>query len=162
VAKIVPTKTRWLRTTKPAQTTPSARKSSTPSSGGSVISRLPTGGDYPFEPKKGQRLNNPESIKRQNGNPVDKYGQEWDWDPIKEEFDVQNSDKHTNIGPDGKITHGENNTGRSPKPADDESGTASSVGISPEAGKVLLIGGVVIVGFLLLPEIAFGAAAYGL
>jgi len=80
---------------------------------GSIVSRLPTSGGFPFKPKRGQRLTNPGSISREDGDPVDKHGDKWQWDPIKIEWDVQHKDgSHTNIGPDGNITHGPNNTGR--------------------------------------------------
>jgi RHS repeat-associated protein len=83
--------------------------------GGGLISRLPTGGSFPFIPKKGQYLNQPRSISRESGNPVDRNGNVWQWDPIKGEWDVQTGKKHTNVGPDGEITHKENNTGREPQ-----------------------------------------------
>ena len=86
--------------------------------GGGQISRLPTGGSFPFIPKKGQSLSQPGSISRESGNPVDKYGNVWQWDPIKGEWDVQTGKKHTNVGPDGEITHGPNNTGRQPQDND--------------------------------------------
>jgi hypothetical protein len=101
---------------------------------GSIISRLPTGGSFPFQPKRGQRLSLPKSIARDSGNPVDKYGDVWEWDPVKGEWDVQTGKKHTNIGPDGEITHGDNNTGRQPMPpADDGSNTANSVAVGAGA-----------------------------
>jgi len=86
--------------------------------GGGLISRLPTGGEFPFIPKKGQSLNQPRSISRESGNPVDKYGDVWQWDPIKGEWDVQTGDDHTNVGPNGNKTHGPNNTGRAPQESD--------------------------------------------
>jgi len=101
---------------------------------GGLISRLPTGGSFPFEPRKGQRLSDPRSISRQSGNPVDKYGDEWQWDPVKGEWDVQTGKEHTNVGQDGEVTHGPNNTGRQPKPpADDGSDTAKSVAVGAGA-----------------------------
>jgi hypothetical protein len=66
-------------------------------------------------PKKGQNLSQPGSISRESGSPVDRYGNVWQWDPIKGEWDVQTGKKHTNVGPDGEITHGPNNTGRQPQ-----------------------------------------------
>jgi hypothetical protein len=90
---------------------------------------------------RGQSLKNPRSITRENGNPVDKYGDKWVWDPVKGEWDVQTGDKHTNIGPDGEITHKGNNTGRQPKPppSDDSSTTkAVVVGSATVGGGALL------------------------
>ena len=59
---------------------------------------------------------------------MDKYGDVWEWDPVKGEWDVQTGKEHTNIGPNGEITHGPNNTGRQPKPSTEEGpNTAESV-----------------------------------
>lgn len=94
--------------------------------GGATWDDLPRSGPFPFEPRRGQRLSDPKSISRDSkGNPIDKYGQRWRWDEAKKEWDVQNDrdDTHTNVGPNGRITHGPNNTGRNPKP---DSGTANS------------------------------------
>lgn len=55
-----------------------------------------------YVPRKGQRLSDPRSISRQSGNPVDKYGDEWEWDPVKGEWGVQTGKEHTNVGPDGE------------------------------------------------------------
>ena len=84
--------------------------------------------------RKGQRLSDPKTISRQSGNPVDDYGDVWEWDPVKGERDVQTGKKHTNVGPDGEKTHGPNNTGRQPKPpADNGSDTARSVAVGAGA-----------------------------
>jgi RHS repeat-associated protein len=84
---------------------------------GGLISRLPQSGDVPFEPGRGPSLRRPGSIPRYSGQPVDKYGDVWKWDPVKGEWDVQHPDgSHTNVGIDGNISHGPNNTGRNPKP----------------------------------------------
>jgi len=107
---------------------------------GGLIGRLPTSGSIPFEPKKGQRLSDPKSITRSSGNPVDKYGDEWVWDPIKGEWDVQTGRDHTNVSPSGEITHGPNNTGRAPKPAPkkEDDDTAKRVA----GGTAVVVGGV--------------------
>jgi len=116
--------------------------------GGSVISRLPTGGDYPFVPQKGQNLSNPRSIAREDGWPVDADGNRWEWDNVKGEFDVQHPDgSHTNIGPDGEVTHGETNFPKRPKPpkkgknknTDDAHG-----GVDP--AKAVVVGGAAVGG----------------
>jgi hypothetical protein len=81
----------------------------------------------------------------------DKYGNRWVWDPGKGEWDVQHPDgSHTNVGPEGEITHGENNFPRQPQPAspppsasEDEGG-----GGGPSVGEI--IGGTVIVGGAIL------------
>jgi RHS repeat-associated protein len=106
-----------------------------------LIGRLPTDGSFPFEPKKGQRLSQPRSIQRESGDPVDKHGDKWEWDPIKEEWDVQHQDgSHTNVGPDGEITHGENNTGREPKSrSGDDSGKAEALATAGAAGGILVV-----------------------
>lgn len=85
-------------------------------------------------------MNNPGSISRESGSPVDKYGDQWVWDPIKNEWDVQHPDgSHTNIGPDGEITHGDDNMGRAPKPSSD--GSASYSWLAPVTGGVLVFVG---------------------
>ena len=131
--------------------------------GGGLIGRLPTGGSFPFQPKKGQSLNNPRSISRENGNPVDKYGNEWVWDPIKGEWDVQTGSKHTNVGPDGEITHGPNNTGRQPQqpPADDNTSNFVSNWILPALAVVAIVA-VVAIAIISLPLDAIAAAGAGL
>lgn len=129
---------------------------------GGLIGKLPTKGSFPFEPGKGQRLGDPKSIPRRDGKPVDKYSDQWKWDPIKGEWDVQHPDgSHTNVGLDGEITHGDNNTGRQPKPAPSTSNSMSwleptlgglgilggfaliASGVGAPAGAALILGGIV-------------------
>jgi hypothetical protein len=93
---------------------------------GSQEERLPRGGSHPFEPKKGQRLSEPVQCdpggggclprrkatvnRERDGSFVDKHGNRWQWDPVKGEWDVQHKDgTHTNVSPDGEVTHGPNN-----------------------------------------------------
>ncbi|MGH3319767.1 MAG: hypothetical protein ACRDN9_06215 [Streptosporangiaceae bacterium] len=76
--------------------------------GGNQAGRLPRAGERPYEPPKGTH-GIPQRI-RGGGGFKDRYGNRWKWDPIKGEWDVTHRDKsHTNIGPDGKITHGPDN-----------------------------------------------------
>jgi hypothetical protein len=95
---------------------------------GSQASRLPRGGNYPFVPKKGQSVDNPKSLTRKSGRFVDSDGNEWQWDPVKGEWDVQHKipgskkTSHTNVGEDGEITHGEDNFPRKPRPKGNQSG----------------------------------------
>ena len=43
---------------------------------------------------------------------------QWQWDPIKSEWDVQHPDgSHTNVGEDGEITHGPDNFPGAPRPS---------------------------------------------
>lgn len=89
---------------------------------------MPRSGPFPFEPRRGQRLSDPRTISRDSkGNPIDKYGQRWQWDRKKKEWDVQNdrNDTHTNVDPNGRITHGPNNTGRAPKPDTDSNDSSN-------------------------------------
>ncbi|MBK7575334.1 MAG: hypothetical protein IPI26_08795 [Elusimicrobia bacterium] len=68
---------------------------------------LPTGGQCPFKPKKqkGEKLQ-----KDKEGGFIDEKGNSWQWDPRKQEWDVQHDDgSHTNVGTHGNITHGPNN-----------------------------------------------------
>lgn len=68
---------------------------------------LPTGGDKPFIPKKHKGKG---KLKDKEGGYLDNSGNSWQWDPIKGEWDVQHKDgSHTNVGPDGNITHGPDN-----------------------------------------------------
>jgi RHS repeat-associated protein len=129
--------------------------------GGNKIGRLPTGGSFPFIPKKGQSLNNPKSISRDSGNPVDKYGNVWEWDPIKGEWDVQTGKKHTNVGPDGEITHGPNNTGRQPQDSGSSSfiSTAENYALPVIAVAAVVAIAVVVVFTLPLDLIVAGGAA---
>jgi hypothetical protein len=78
------------------------------------VDNLPTDGDYPFQPAKQK---SGEIKYGRQGGPIDKYGNEWKWDPIKGEYDVQNPNgKHSNINPDGMVTHGgEDNMPQQPK-----------------------------------------------
>lgn len=75
-------------------------------------------------------------LTRNDGNPVDKHGDEWQWDKIKKEFDVEHPDgTHTNVGGDGEITHdpdgkGAKNMRRRPK-------SAPTPSPSPNAGREL-------------------------
>lgn len=95
-------------------------------SAGSQESRLPRRGPHTFQPKKGQRLSQPEQCdpggggclparkgnvsRESDGSFVDKRGNRWQWDPVKGEWDVQHKDgTHTNISPDGEVTHGPDN-----------------------------------------------------
>jgi len=109
---------------------------------GGVISRLPTGGDYPFQPKKGQRLKNPKSITREDGDPIDKHGDRWEWDPVKGEWDVNHPDgSHTNVGVDGNITHGKNRTGRKPAGGDSAQFSLPVLSLTTEQRDALITGG---------------------
>ena len=66
--------------------------------------KLPKGGEHPFEPKKHK---GGDYLRDMFGRFLDKWGNAWEWDPIKGEWDVQHPDgSHTNIGPDGNVTHG--------------------------------------------------------
>jgi len=132
---------------------------------GGVIGRLPRSGGFPFEPKRGQSLDNPGSITKKDGMPEDKHGDQWRWDPIKGEFDVQHKNgTHTNIGPDGNVTHGgDKNMGRDPKPSDDEGGAsfivvpdwARNIQVAtPSRQQAVAVGAAGAVGFALLHMVA--------
>jgi hypothetical protein len=77
---------------------------------------LPQTGKIRFVPPRGWNSKQPLHMK--NGNPIDKFGNEWRWDKVKKEWDVQlskkgksmlgwasNSGKHINVSPNGRITH---------------------------------------------------------
>ncbi len=77
---------------------------------------LPQGGAYPYNSGlPGNRPNKPP-----NGQGYkDKYGNRWEWERAKNEWNVQHpgrSRTHTNVGPDGEITHGKDNFPSVPKP----------------------------------------------
>ena len=68
---------------------------------------LPKTGDKTFKPKKTKSKDIP---KDRSGGYVDTKGNSWQWDPRKGEWDVQHPDgSHTNVGPDGNVTHGPDN-----------------------------------------------------
>jgi hypothetical protein len=74
---------------------------------------LPTGGDYPYVPPRSKSGTIPTD--RDGGHP-DISGQSWQWDPIKEEWDVQDrKGGHTNINPGGQVTHGDERLRQRPK-----------------------------------------------
>lgn len=107
---------------------------------GSQAGRLPGGGNYPFVPKKGQNPDNPKSLTRHSGRFVDKYGNEWQWDPQKGEWDVQhkvrgtNKTTHTNVGEDGEITHGDDNFPKQPKAKGGNQGSEDSGSSDSDGG----------------------------
>lgn len=73
---------------------------------------LPTGGDFPFEPRKGDH-GRPKKLPGNQGY-IDNHGNRWVKDHSKQwgEWDVQHSDRtHTNVGYDGNITHREATSG---------------------------------------------------
>ena len=95
---------------------------------------LPTGGSFPYDP--GTKGGKPRKLPGSQGF-RDKYGDSWKWDPVKKEFDVTHRDgSHTNIGEDGEITHGPNNTGRSPQ--------VSNIVAAGAAGAAAAGGGVIL------------------
>jgi Domain of unknown function (DUF6531) len=68
---------------------------------------LPKRGDVAYVPPRSKGGDIPRD--RQGGF-VDRGGNSWRWDGKKGEWDVQHPDgSHTNVGPDGKVTHGPNN-----------------------------------------------------
>lgn len=68
---------------------------------------LPPGGSFPYV--SGQKGGRPVKLPGAQGY-RDADGNEWQWDPNKQEWDVQHPDgSHTNVGEDGEITHGPNN-----------------------------------------------------
>ncbi len=70
---------------------------------------LPKGGEFPYVPPKGYPPGMVE--KNRQGNYEDRKGNEWVWDPVKEEWDVQLKGRghrvkdYRNVAPDGYITH---------------------------------------------------------
>ena len=79
----------------------------TPEPGDQKEDNLPQGGDKPFKPKKQKGGKIPRD---RQGRFIDRQDNKWEWDPIKREWDVQHRNgRHTNIGPDGRITHGPDN-----------------------------------------------------
>ena len=63
---------------------------------------LPRSGDIPFEPKKqkGGKI-----LRDKQGGYIDKYDNAWNWDPIKEEWDVVGKKGHRNVNSEGTETH---------------------------------------------------------
>ena len=94
---------------------------------GPQAGRLPRTGSWPYEPPKGSHGKPQRSPDRRGFR--DRYRNDWRWDPVKGEWDVQHPDgTHTNIGPDGEITHGKDNfpnrrSRRTPEEGNDPSKT---------------------------------------
>ncbi len=60
-------------------------------------------GNFPFIPKNNKEGTIPRT---RNGGFLDKKGDAWEWDPKKQEWDVQHPDgSHTNVDSEGNITH---------------------------------------------------------
>ena len=114
---------------------------------------LPTGGSFPYN--SGLPGNQPNRLRGGQGF-RDRYGNRWVWDPQKGEWDVQHPDgSHTNVGPNGELTHGANNFPRQPKappiPA------PSPGGGGPSATQIIVGGGAVVGAILLAPETGGGS-----
>ena len=111
-----------------------------PNSTGLVLAgALPTGGKFPYN--SGQKGGRPNKLPRGQGY-LDKYGNQWQWDPKKSEWDVQHRDSsHTNVGPNGEITHKPGNFPKQPKPAT----SPSSGGGGPSTAE-MVAGGVIVGG----------------
>ncbi len=72
--------------------------------------KLPTSGEQPYSPKKQKGspevVNNPEST----GGYLDEAGNVWEWNARQGHWDVQHPNgTHTNVNPNGSVTHGPNN-----------------------------------------------------
>lgn len=71
---------------------------------GTKEDKLPKKGDHPFKPKKQKGGEIPRT---KTGGYVADNGDIWNWDPIKDEWDVVDKDGkgHWNVNPDGVETH---------------------------------------------------------
>jgi hypothetical protein len=69
---------------------------------------LPKGGDFPFYPKK---TKDGKLLRNRKGGFIDKYGNSWEWDPKKQEWDVQHfgTTNIQNVNMRGMKTHRESN-----------------------------------------------------
>jgi RHS repeat-associated protein len=78
----------------------------------STGARLPCGGQYPYDPPKGQRS----PVRARGGGYKDARGNTWRWHRQGQHWDVTNAKgKHTNIGRNGNIHHGANRMGYRPR-----------------------------------------------
>lgn len=120
---------------------------------GPQVDRLPRGGTYPYVPPKGTSLDRPGSLPRQGGSIMDAYGNGWRWDPVKGEWDVQHHVRgsrrttHTNVGPNGEITHGPDNFPRKPR-LKDAGEVAPAENQDGDTAKTVVLGGITTAGVL--------------
>jgi RHS repeat-associated protein len=93
---------------KPRGPAEATRRQPCPTEKSSNKEKLPRTGEHRYKAPKHNKSKEPPRNKR--GDYIDHKGNGWRWDPIKKEWDVQHHDgSHTNVGTDGKITHGPNN-----------------------------------------------------